>query len=233
MFGLGLFAGMVGIGILFVWLSHMFTITLFNNLLIHCIILGFVFGITNFLFVNWYFYKHKKLVDQNEKLKNRLVTDNLTGLFNRRALDIELGDLNLINYSVIFIDIDNFRVFNNQHGHKIGDTVLHKVSEVIKTTIRVGDRAYRYGGEEIVIILRDCNQENGHRIAEKIRTQVSLLRNDPYPQITISLGVASSGDSESIEDVIERADSALLEAKASGKNRTFVSNPRNHFSVSN
>jgi diguanylate cyclase (GGDEF)-like protein len=226
MLKLSLLIGMVGLGILFAWLSHILKIP-HNNLLMQCVILGLGFGITNFLFVNLYLYKHKQLKNQNEKLKLRLVTDKLTGLFNRRAFDLELERSNLLNYSVIFIDIDNFRIFNNQYGHNVGDMVLCKVSEIIKTTIRVGDKAYRYGGEEIVIILRDCNQENAQKVAEKIRIRVSRLSNNPYPQITISLGVASySGDGESIKDVIGRADSALLQAKASGKNQTVLSNPK-------
>lgn len=226
MLELCLFIGMVALGILYAWLSHLFMMPLYDNLLMHCILLGFGFGLTNFLLANLYFYKHRKLKKQNEKLKSRLVTDKLTGLFNRRALDLELNSFDELTYSVIFIDIDNFRIFNNQYGHKIGDTVLRKVSERIKMTIRVGDSAYRYGGEEIVIILKDCSRENAQRIAEKIRTQVNMLNNNPYPQITISLGVASSSeDSESIHDVIEKADSALLQSKASGKNRTTLFNP--------
>ncbi|BAE86310.1 GGDEF domain-containing protein [Desulfitobacterium hafniense] len=228
MLKLCLFIGMIGLGIFYAWFSHLFMIPLNNNLLIHCIILGFSFGLTNFLLANFYLYKHNKLKNQNEILKSRLTTDKLTGLLNRRALDLELNSSNELIYSVIFIDIDNFRVFNNQYGHKAGDTVLRKVSETIETTIRVGDRAYRYGGEEIVIILKDCNQKNAQRIAEKIRTRIDMLSNDPYPQITISLGVAScSEESEPIQDVIEKADFALLQAKGAGKNRTIVFHPKN------
>lgn len=225
MLELTLFLGMVCIGVFYAWLAHFLMEPLYNNLLVHCIFLGFNFGLINFLFANLYLYKHKKLKNQNKKLKSKLIIDNLTGLFNRSGFDVELSSFIESSYSVIFIDIDNFRLFNNQYGHDTGDMVLRKVSEIVKTTIRVGDRAYRYGGEEIVVILKNCNQENAQRIAEKIRTRISVLSNEPYPQITVSLGVAScSENSQSIQDVIEKADYALLRAKACGKNRTILFN---------
>jgi diguanylate cyclase (GGDEF)-like protein len=187
----------------------------------HCIILGVSFGLLNFLLANWYIKKHTQLKRYNESLKSKLFTDSLTGLLNRRALDLELDRMDVPIYSVLFIDIDNFRVFNNQYGHKTGDNVLRKVSEIVKLFVRSGDRAFRYGGEEIVVLLKDCDKENAQRVAEKIRTQVFLLKDDPYPAITISIGVASyPEDGESIQDVIEKSDSALLHAKEFGKNRT-------------
>ncbi|MEL1134676.1 GGDEF domain-containing protein [Desulfitobacterium sp. THU1] len=220
-----LFIAMVVIGVLYTWLTHSLMEPLYNNLLAHCIILGFSFGLINFLLANLFFYKHKKLSCQNEMLKSKLNIDKLTGLFNRSGLDQDLNNFNETSYSVIFIDIDNFRVFNNQYSHEAGDAVLRKVSEIVKTTIRVGDNAYRYGGEEIVVILKNCTIENARKIAEKIRTRINMLSNEPYPQITVSLGVASCSENEQpqpIQDIIEKADFALLRAKASGKNRTIL-----------
>lgn len=218
---LGLFVGMIIIGVLYAGLFHMISMPLFNNILIHCIILGASFGMLNFLLASWFLNKYAQLKIHNESLKSKIFTDSLTGLLNRRALDLELDRLDVTIYSVLFIDIDDFRVFNNQYGHKTGDNVLQKVSELVKSVVRSGDRAYRYGGEEIVVLLKDCDQEDALRIAEKIRTQVNLLNDEPYPPITISVGVASyPRDGESIQDVIKKSDSALLLAKKNGKNCT-------------
>ncbi|BAE82614.1 GGDEF domain-containing protein [Desulfitobacterium hafniense] len=221
-----LFGGMVSIGILYAWIFHKISMSIFNSLVIQSLVLGLGFGVLNFLFANWYVNKYAKLENHNEELKSKLVIDKLTGIYNRRALDLELHSLDsTMTHSIIFIDIDNFRVFNNEYGHKIGDIVLQKVCEVVCKTIRSGDRAYRYGGEEIVVLLKDCNKVNAQKIAEKIRTQVNQLEHKPYPQITISLGVASCPtDGESIQNVIERADSALLLAKSYGKNCTVTFN---------
>lgn len=218
---LGLFFGMVSLGILYAWFFHLISMPLFNNILIHCIILGGSFGLLNFLLASWYIRRHSHLKKHNERLRSKLFTDSLTGLLNRRAYDLELDRLDVPIYSVLFIDIDNFRIFNNQYGHKIGDDVLQKVSEIVKSVIRLGDRAFRYGGEEIVVLLKECDKESAQRVAEKIRTQVFLIDDNPYPPITISIGVASfPNDGKSIQDIIEKSDSALLLAKEFGKNRT-------------
>lgn len=221
LFKLGLFGGMTGIGILYALIFHKISMSIFNSLLAQSIILGLGFGMLNFLFAHWYFYKYTELKNHSEMLKSKLVIDNLTGLYNRRAFNLELEKIDVPIYSVIFIDIDNFRVFNNQYGHKIGDTVLRKVSETVKRTVRTEDRAYRYGGEEIVILLKNCPKKIAKEIAENIRTRVSELNNNLYPQITISIGVASCPrDGKSVQDVIGKSDAALLLAKKSGKNRT-------------
>ncbi|MCO5386885.1 MAG: GGDEF domain-containing protein [Desulfosporosinus sp.] len=221
LFKLGLFGGMTGIGILYALIFHKISMSLFSSLLAQSIILGLGFGMLNFLFANWYFYKYTELKNHSEMLKSKLFIDNLTGLYNRRAFNLELEKLDVPIYSVIFIDIDNFRVFNNQYGHKIGDTVLRKVSETVKRTVRTEDRAYRYGGEEIVVLLKNCPKKIAKEIGENIRTRVSELNNNLYPQITISIGVASCPrDGKSVLDVIEKSDAALLLAKNSGKNRT-------------
>lgn len=216
-----LFFGMVSIGVLYALLFHSISMPFFSSIFIHCIIWGLSFGILNFLLTNWYLNRYSQLKIYNENLKSKLFTDSLTGLLNRRAYDLELDRLDAPMYSVLFIDIDNFRVFNNQYGHEIGDNVLRKVSEIVKLLVRSGDKAYRYGGEEIVVLLKDCNKEDAQRIAEKIRIQVNILNDDPYPPLTISVGVASyPGDGKTIQDVIQKSDSALLLAKKFGKNRT-------------
>ncbi len=123
---------------------------------------------------------------------------------------------------MIFIDIDNFRDFNNGFGHKVGDQTLCKVGQIIKSFVRIGDKVFRYGGEEIVVTLTDCNKANALKLAEKIRGGVSSLDNDPYPKVTVSLGISSyPEDGKTVEEILEKSDRALLIAKEQGKNRSI------------
>ncbi|WP_242825444.1 GGDEF domain-containing protein [Desulfitobacterium dichloroeliminans] len=214
---------MISIGNIYALFFHTLSMPLFDSTLIHCLILGSGFGIINFLLANWYMAKNAQIKRDNESLKSKVYGDDLTGLLNRKALELECNNFNNQVFSVLFVDVDDFRMYNNRYGHKSGDRVLHQVGDVIRAIIRSGDNAYRYGGEEIVVLLKDCEKINALQIAEKIRVQVSRIDNTPYPPITISLGVASCPeDGHSIQDVLEKSDSALLLAKRLGKNRTLA-----------
>ncbi len=214
---------MIIIGMLYASLLHFMAIPLFNNLLVHCIILGAMFGLTNFIAVDLFFKKFVKLKELNRQLRLNLMDDKLTGLFNRRAFDNDIKNVkNIDRYSLIFLDIDNFRNFNNHFGHDIGDQVLVKVGQTIRACARATDRVYRYGGEEIVLLLMDCDKKNARKMAEKIRSEINQIDNQAYPQITVSLGVSSyPDDGRYIQDVIVASDKALLKAKKSGKNCTI------------
>ncbi|MHB8072911.1 GGDEF domain-containing protein [Desulfosporosinus fructosivorans] len=218
---LWLLIAMIFTGILYsVVLLYFMAIPLFNNVVLHCIILGTLFGLTNFIVVVLFYKRLEKIKRLNQQLKLSLMTDNLTGLLNRRAFDQDTENFdNSGLYSLIFLYIDNFRDFNNHFGHDIGDNVLRKVGETIKACVRATDRVYRYGGEEITLILMDCGKKNALNMAEKIRSEISQLDNQAYPQITVSLGVSSyPDDGRYIHDVIVASDKALLKAKQSGKN---------------
>ena len=221
---LWLLVAMVCTGILYsLLLLYFMTIPLFNNLVLHCIITGTLFGLTNFIVAVLFYKRLEKIKRLNQQLKLSLMTDNLTGLLNRRAFDWDTENFdNSGLYSLIFLDIDNFRDFNNHFGHDIGDNVLRKVGETIKACVRATDRVYRYGGEEITLILMDCDKKNALKMAEKIRSEISRLDNQAYPQITVSLGVSSyPDDGRYIHDIIVASDKALLKAKRSGKNCTI------------
>jgi len=226
---LWLFIVMVIIGIFYAALSHFMAIPLFNNIVAHCIILGAMFGLTNFTTSILFFKRHDKLKELNRQLRLSLLTDSLTGLLNRRAFDQDIKNVEHNElYSLIFIDIDNFRDFNNHFGHDIGDNVLRKVGESIKGCVRATDRVYRYGGEEIILLLLDCDKKNTMKMAEKIRKEICQLDNQAYPQITVSLGVSIyPDDGKNIEDVIVASDKALLKAKQSGKNCTISASTLN------
>lgn len=198
---------------------------LFNNLFLHCLIMGILYGLTNFIIFLIYDKQLDKIKRLNYQLKSSLLMDNMTGLLNRRAFDQDINKvINYGVYSLIFLDIDNFRDFNNHFGHAIGDMVLKKVGKTIKTCVRATDRVYRYGGEEIVLFLSDCEKANAIKMAEKIRSKICQLDNGEFPQVTVSLGVSSyPDDGRSIHEVIAVSDKALLKAKLSGKNCTISS----------
>ena len=170
-----------------------------------------------------YYKRLEKIKRLNQQMKFSLMTDNLTGLLNRRAFDQDIKHFDYSGlYSITFLDIDNFKDFNNHFGHDIGDNVLKKVGETTKACVRTTDRVYRYGGEEIILLLLDCDKKNAMKMAEKVRSEISRLDNQAYPQITVSLGVSSyPDDGLYIHDVIIASDKALLKAKLSGKNCTI------------
>ncbi|MCO5384418.1 GGDEF domain-containing protein [Desulfosporosinus sp.] len=216
---------MVLIGIIHSALTHFMVVPFFNSIIVKCLILGIVFGLINYIAAELFVRRLDKLKQVNMQLRVKLKTDKLTGILNRRAFDDDIKNLEEHNgaYSLIFIDIDNFRDFNNRFGHDVGDSVLVKVGQTIQACVRAGDRVYRYGGEEIVLLLRDCDKTNAWKMAETIRSEISGLDNESYPQITISLGVSSyPDDGESIHDLIVASDQALLRAKQSGKNCTVL-----------
>lgn len=170
---------------------------------------------------------------QNAHLYELAMVDGLTGLFMRRYFDarideeIERSRRYGTAFSVVMMDVDDFKRLNDTHGHLIGDRVLRGIANVVKSQMRGVDTASRYGGEEIAVILPRTEMINAYNVGERIRGAISELRittdGDP-PQalrVTASFGIASYPDSKasSGEDLIRRADRALYRAKQTGKNR--------------
>ena len=116
------------------------------------------------------------------------------------------------------------------YGHQAGDRVLVQIAELLDETMRVGERAYRYGGEELLLVLRDQDVDAGRSIVERQRIQLQLVAlphpaNTPHGVVTLSAGVAAAQPGETPEEVLRRADRALYESKALGRNRVAVSDP--------
>ena len=162
-------------------------------------------------------------------------TDVLTGLANRRAIDVALS-LEVRRWkrtghplSVVFIDVDYFKKFNDFLGHLEGDRVLAQVGGVMRGIVaRPGDVAGRFGGEEFLAILGDTGVEGAHHVAEKIRQAVEALNiphpNSPWGRVTVSLGVSQIQGPDATEtELLKTADSALYDAKAQGRNRVVAS----------
>jgi diguanylate cyclase (GGDEF)-like protein len=167
------------------------------------------------------------------ELAQLAATDGLTGLANRRSLDQTLGiewaraQRSGRALSVLMIDVDYFKAFNDKHGHQLGDEALSAVARVIKNNIRrPGDLAARYGGEEFAVVLPETDSNGASRIAESIRAAVEQgepVKADDSP-ITVSIGLSTwSGASEACPQMLLfAADKALYQAKYSGRNRVVA-----------
>jgi diguanylate cyclase (GGDEF)-like protein len=157
-------------------------------------------------------------------------TDALTGILNRRAF-LEKCEREFLRYSkgntsvsMIMIDIDHFKRVNDTYGHATGDHVITSVCHAVQKMLRKSDGFGRLGGEEFAILLPGTSLENAHILAERIRQHVELTKMTEELHVTLSLGVTRfMAHSELLQDVMHRADAALYQAKAMGRNRTVLS----------
>lgn len=149
------------------------------------------------------------------------VRDGLTGLFNRRyfneLINVELSRLKRVpsSLSLLMLDIDNFKNYNDTQGHPAGDEVLKKAAQVFRNSVRAMDIVCRYGGEEFIVMLPQTEKGAAQIIAERLRVQAGL-----YLPTTVSIGIATlPQDAQNVEELIQKADDALYQAKKSGKNK--------------
>ncbi len=167
-----------------------------------------------------------------EKMEGLAQFDGLTNLHNHRVFQEKLSERikralrNDRPLSLIMLDIDHFKIFNDTYGHSTGDEVLRAVSDVLKEQIRDIDIAARYGGEEFVLILEELNKKKAFEIAERIRFKIAntdFYLNNQHLKITISLGIAEfPKDTLDKKELIQMADSALYQAKDNGRNRVEI-----------
>jgi diguanylate cyclase (GGDEF)-like protein len=167
-----------------------------------------------------------------QRLERMATIDDLTGLLNRQAFEAvfqeTLQDVARTGkpLSVILLDIDSFKQINDNYGHLAGDQVIHAVAELARIAVRQNDIVVRWGGEEFLVVLRDCPMEAARRVAEDLRGTVLAHDFDLKPSsthVTVSLGVAQFKPGESPAALFKRADAALYDAKASGRNCVGVS----------
>lgn len=173
----------------------------------------------------------EKLKESEERFKNLSITDQLTGLYNRRHM-IEMAEKEVAAcaeverpLSFILMDIDDFKNFNDTYGHAAGDVVLESIGKIIRDSIRYTDRAFRYGGEEFLVILPGTDGSKAARVAEALRKAVAAekyyhLEGGPV-QKTMSLGVAQYISGEPLEKVLKRADDNMYKSKIRGKNKVY------------
>lgn len=178
-----------------------------------------------------------KVLDKSllfQHTKELSITDDLTGLYNRRYFnqrferEVQRAKRYRRPLSILMVDIDYFKNYNDINGHLLGDEVLKKVARLIESNLRKADIVARYGGEEFVILLPEIDKSHADQVAEKLRRTVEL-RNfskeqyQPNKNLTISLGLATlPDDSTNARELIEFADRALYRAKAEGRNRVIA-----------
>ena len=164
-----------------------------------------------------------------EALREQAIRDPLTGLFNRGYLDETLPrELHRCRrngepLAVAMLDLDHFKRFNDNHGHRAGDSVLRAVSDLLNRSLRGGDIACRYGGEELTVVMPNSSLTAAGVRLEKLRQAVTELQvpceEGELPAITVSIGVASAKLAETeAAALLNRADAALYQAKARGRN---------------
>lgn len=160
--------------------------------------------------------------------------DPLTGAGNRIALDktltreIELAKRHGQPLSVLMLDLDHFKLVNDNHGHGTGDSVLKAAVSTIEDCIRSTDMCFRYGGEEFLVMLSNADHQGAMRIADRIRDAISQLTfNTPEGElkITTSIGASTVQPHDNMESLCERADTALYQAKDSGRNKVIGEQP--------
>ena len=166
---------------------------------------------------------------QVERMERQAVTDQLTGLYNRRAFadmaEKEVGRARRYQrpLALILFDIDHFKNVNDTHGHLVGDQVLRILTEKVTKTTRSTDFVCRYGGEEFIVLMPEARREEALAMAERLREMVSgitVVAPEGTLSMTISLGIAAlrPEEDETLEGLIDRADKAMYEAKAAGRN---------------
>jgi diguanylate cyclase (GGDEF)-like protein len=169
-----------------------------------------------------------------EKMRYFATFDELTGMLSRSAFFhdstnlIELSYREQLPFSVLAVDLDNFKLINDEYGHSAGDEVLREFSKTTKAILRTSDLAGRIGGEEFAIILANTTGEKASQVTERLHNAIrkSIVNDDVAIKYTVSVGLVSifSKEKETIDSVLKQADIALYQAKNNGRNRTVILN---------
>lgn len=172
--------------------------------------------------------EQRELNQNLERYKHKSMTDALTGLLNREsfldALSLEMGKSSAlgVDLSILFLDIDDFKLVNDTYGHLVGDKVLTRVGDILRGSLRVGDISCRFGGEEFAVLAPCTTPMQAYLLGEKLRATIASCDEEGVPQITVSVGCATFIVGESREAFIQRSDLALYDAKRNGKNQVKV-----------
>ncbi len=165
-----------------------------------------------------------------EEIRLAGITDSVTGLYNTRHFyrrlseEMKRGDRSGRPLTVMLFDLDNFKEYNDSAGHVAGDHLLRRISELVTKSLRSGsDLAFRYGGDEFVVLLPETDLVRARRVARRIRRRVDNIK---MADVTVSIGLAEFSGEASPEELVRRADRAMYQAKARGKNRVVVDRHR-------
>jgi diguanylate cyclase (GGDEF)-like protein len=175
-----------------------------------------------------------ELAEANARLAQLAVTDGLTGLYNHRhfherlTLEVERSQRSGLPLSLLMLDVDHFKQFNDTFGHPSGDEVLRQLARVLADARRANDVVARYGGEEFAVILVDTAKFTAAKVAERVRERISSHRfnhgdSQPGGRVSISVGVGSfPDDAGDAEALVRAADDALYGAKRAGRDRVVL-----------
>jgi len=173
----------------------------------------------------------RELEQKTLALERLSVTDALTGLPNRRALDEALSqELERAQrygqaMTVVILDVDHFKQVNDGHGHAVGDLVLQRFAALMAAQVRTNDLVGRWGGEEFLLLCPSTGVDGGLALAEKLRATLAAHVFEGLGCRTASFGVAALNDGETLQSLLSRADAALYEAKRRGRNRVELGSP--------
>jgi diguanylate cyclase (GGDEF)-like protein len=168
---------------------------------------------------------HAELTLKSRQLERLVVTDQLTGLSNRRYLDdtftkeVERAERYGTTLATIIGDVDGFKEINDRHGHQVGDVVLTEMAQTLRSNVRQMDCVGRWGGEEFAIICPETSLEGAMGLAEKLRKTIAAKDMPDVGHKTMSFGVAAFRPGDTVTDLVRRADQALYRAKDLGRNR--------------
>jgi diguanylate cyclase (GGDEF)-like protein len=184
----------------------------------------------SFGFLGAYLYEdaNKKVFLNTKELQKSAITDNLTGLYNRRKFDetllteFEKTKRYHHSFGIIMMDIDHFKNVNDTYGHSTGDKVLMQVTDILKQNTRVTDILIRWGGEEFIVICYETNQDSIVKLAKKIRQAAELNSFEKVGKLTLSLGCTINKEDDDIDSITKRADKALYKVKNNGRNNVEI-----------
>lgn len=171
--------------------------------------------------------KTEKFNQAISEIRRQAITDRLTNLYNRMKIEevlteeIEKAKRYQTIFSVILLDLDHFKEVNDDFGHIVGDRLLVEFANILSRRVRKADICGRWGGEEFIIVCPNTNLEKSYILAEDLRKIIENYKFDTVGHKTASFGVASYKANDSIESIINRADSALYAAKQSGRNKVL------------
>lgn len=162
--------------------------------------------------------------DEKEELTELSIKDSLTGAYNQRFLKIYLrNEMDIIRrqqgkFSILMIDLDHFKEYNDTYGHPGGDQLLLSLSKIFHESLRQSDMVFRYGGDEFMLFLNNTDKDGAVMVAERIRNSVKI-----FLPATVSIGVSSfPEDGQKLEDLISTADKALYKSKQAGRNKVSL-----------